>query len=477
MHIAVVGSGPTGFVSSKKLLERGYRVTIIDTALEESDKHYNSPENTQNQKLFFGSNLPYRQFLFGPKIYNLNAKTSTSFAAGGLSLVWGATMLPFASKDLVKWPMDFSKLEPFYSEISGWIPIAGRSDQLSSIYNDFISRDAVISSQRVVKMLETISSSQDLCYGFSRLAVETGTYEKSGCYYCNNCLSGCPGSFIWTSQNSNSHIPRINLRVINVEENEGKVYLSGLDSSGKLISNLIFDKIFLAAGPVESFRILANSRLVGTETFLQDSTFFQLPMLISRKYRNVKPNSFGLSQVFIRVELEKPDTSVFYQLYDFSEDLFERVRSTSFIMRIVPRFLLRAMMKNLMIGVGYLTSSFSPQLKMEYLDNGDVIVSSQANKEVKALSKKVVKVANLKLSNNLKRFGIYPLGLFSRFSPPGTGVHYGGWLPMGVDCDLLGRPSKSKNIHVVDSSILPSIPAGPITFTIMANALRITSSA
>jgi len=44
---------------------------------------------------------------------------------------------------------------------------------------------------------------------------------------------------------------------------------------------------------------------------------------------------------------------------------------------------------------------------------------------------------------------------------------------MGSLSDNLGRPRRSKNIHIVDASILPTIPPGPITFTLMANSRRI----
>ena len=46
-------------------------------------------------------------------------------------------------------------------------------------------------------------------------------------------------------------------------------------------------------------------------------------------------------------------------------------------------------------------------------------------------------------------------------------------LSMGENANLLGVPNGCTNIHVVDSSVLPSITAGPITFTVMPNAMRI----
>jgi choline dehydrogenase-like flavoprotein len=109
-------------------------------------------------------------------------------------------------------------------------------------------------------------------------------------------------------------------------------------------------------------------------------------------------------------------------------------------------------------------------------NQGEVNVSSPDQNGERKSRNNFIKSANTNLFNSLKRYKIFPLKIFCKKLEPGSGVHYGGWLEMGVRSDLLGRPFGTKNIHVVDSSVLPTIPAGPITFSIMANALRITSS-
>jgi choline dehydrogenase-like flavoprotein len=63
---------------------------------------------------------------------------------------------------------------------------------------------------------------------------------------------------------------------------------------------------------------------------------------------------------------------------------------------------------------------------------------------------------------------------------PGRGFHCGGSLPMraqpgNFESDCLGRPSGWSRVHVVDSSVLPTVPATTITFSVMANAHRIAS--
>jgi choline dehydrogenase-like flavoprotein len=45
--------------------------------------------------------------------------------------------------------------------------------------------------------------------------------------------------------------------------------------------------------------------------------------------------------------------------------------------------------------------------------------------------------------------------------------------PTGFASDTLGRPAGLTRVHAVDSSVLPSIPATTITFSVMANAHRI----
>ena len=476
MNIAVIGSGPTGYVCVRRLSELGHKVTLIDTSLVEEDEYVELEAQFKNEKLIFGSNLPYRGFPYGPRTFHDSVKTFSSFTEGGLSQIWGATMLPFSSIDMCKWPINFSDLEPYYRELSNWIPIAGKSDQLSLIYNDFISRDNFIPSQRVLRVLENIGNLDNLVVGNARLAVETGSINSEGCYYCNNCLDGCPGSFIWTSFGKIPAVALRGTRVLKVKEEANKVILEGIDKFGNLISGLRYDKVFFATGPIESFRILANSELVNSEATLKDSAFFYIPIYMSRKYRNIKENSFGLSQIFIRLEDKYSQAGVFYQFYDYSESLARRFKNLNKLTKIIPGFLIKMILKKFMIGIGYLDSNFSPKINLTLGKQGEVYISSPNHNSERKFRDNIIKSANTNLSKSLKRYKIFPLKIFCKKLKPGSGVHYGGWLEMGIRSDLLGRPLGTRNIHVVDSSVIPTIPAGPITFSIMANALRITSS-
>ena len=45
--------------------------------------------------------------------------------------------------------------------------------------------------------------------------------------------------------------------------------------------------------------------------------------------------------------------------------------------------------------------------------------------------------------------------------------------PGELESDLLGRPAGLKRVHVVDSTVFPTVPAPTITPTIMAMSYRI----
>jgi choline dehydrogenase-like flavoprotein len=47
--------------------------------------------------------------------------------------------------------------------------------------------------------------------------------------------------------------------------------------------------------------------------------------------------------------------------------------------------------------------------------------------------------------------------------------------PSRFESDRWGRPYGFERVHVVDATVFPSIPSGPITISVMANAHRIAA--
>jgi choline dehydrogenase-like flavoprotein len=478
MKVAVIGSGPSGWAVFEELKDMGHDVTIIDAGLEEKDKSDNSIDKDSmktNKKLYFGSDLPYRDFPFGPIHRKSKVNPISSFSQGGLSLVWGATMLPYSSSDTKNWPFPISDLTPFFSKLSKLIPISGVKGDVGENSEAFVSRRSIFPSQRIVRMLEKYNSKsyKKNIIGISKLAVETGALDKPGCYYCNKCMTGCPSNYIWSSKGKFVENKIINIRVLEIKESNDAVFVSGVNKHGEEVRDLCFEKVYLASGSVESFRILANSDLVQKEVTLQDSATFFLPIFSSRKLGKPKLSSFGLSQLFIKILGSANSHPSQYQIYEYSEDILRRAREANFMGRIIPKSILRIILKKMLIAIGYLDGKQSPSIQMRLASDGSVELSLFNSGVTLNQRNRFIKKSILDLKNELTSLGAFPISFLSVISKPGEGVHSGGWLQMGKGSNLLGVPLGCSNIHVVDSSVLPSIAAGPITFTVMANAMRI----
>src|SRR5262249_50577190 len=106
--------------------------------------------------------------------------------------------------------------------------------------------------------------------------------------------------------------------------------------------------------------------------------------------------------------------------------------------------------------------------------NGRLDLSVLKNETVSEKIRKILR----KLSGHKSRLKAIPLKLLIRIAKPGRGFHTGGTFPMTQDpqcfqTDVLGRPTGFHRIHLVDATVFPDIPSGPITLTVMANAYRI----
>lgn len=94
-----------------------------------------------------------------------------------------------------------------------------------------------------------------------------------------------------------------------------------------------------------------------------------------------------------------------------------------------------------------------------------------------------VKVATRALMRLAPRFRALAVPVLAQASMPGAGNHTGGSFPMRAtpkarfDTDMLGRPQGCSRLHLVDSVVMPSIPATTIALLMMANADRIASLA
>jgi ferredoxin len=439
-----------------------------------SDLKNTSFKKSTNRKLLFGSDYPYRPFPSGPVNIQDGSNLHSSFSSAGLSLVWGATMLPFSNQELDSWPIDSIAMHREYEFLSSKIPISGRNDSLDSNYYPYISTQEMLPSNRFLQILENFNRSipSRVNLGSARLAIQTKTNNQEGCIYCNRCLNGCPTDRIWHAPKiARSNIKYVEkIRVMEIDRRNSNFYLKGLffDSEYEILGP--YDKVYIGAGNIESFRILATSGICESSATLQDSSTFFIPFFVHYNYPTSDKSNYSLSQLFCSVNYDKELNSQI-QLYDYSEDLINRAKKISRFLEFLPDRFLKIPLQRMIVGIGYLDGTLSPRISMNLKADGGVNLS--VKNEDLSQSKFHVNNVVKQLALEFKELGIYPIKFLTQSAEPGEGVHSGAWLPMGIKSNELGSPSGFDDIHIIDSSVLPHIPAGPITFTVMANSARI----
>jgi ferredoxin len=167
-------------------------------------------------KLAYGSDFAYRDADEHLGTYYDGVGLRPSLARGGLSNVWGATLVSFLDGDLGEWPFKLSTLAPHYSavlRITGLAACQDRLEELFPLYANDLTE--LRPSQQGQQLLETMERNQQalaragIRFGRSRLAVRGNLPPaQEGCVYCRLCIYGCPYGYIYTSSDTVTRLLR-----------------------------------------------------------------------------------------------------------------------------------------------------------------------------------------------------------------------------------------------------------------------------
>jgi choline dehydrogenase-like flavoprotein len=519
----VVGSGPAGLSAAVTLIAAGQRVTMLDAGIDLerenrealsrlSARHFEQwdPADVMRlkgglpasvggipQKLVYGSTFPYRDAERELGIVRTGVDLSPSFAVGGLSNVWGAAVLPYREADFASWPIDLEDLEPSYEAVLRLFDLSQSHDGLAAHFPLYsAATDALRPSRQAEEFLadlepnRTLLSQRGVLFGRPRLAVRaSGRDGSSGCVYCGLCLHGCPYGLIYSSRQgleplrthpAFSYVPDV--VVERVAEESGRVHVLGRSRTTGSPVRYEGERVYLAAGVLPTARILLTSlEAYAHRIEMRYSQYFLFPFLRYRKVPGVERERLHtLAQLFM--ELDVPEVSphlVHLQFYTYN-DLFQAtLRHLLGPFYHLSRFALRELLGRLLVVQGYLHSADSPgiSIHLEKAPSGQrarLVVTGQRN----AATRQTVRRAVRHLHRNRALLRGVALGYLVRLSAPGGAYHNGGTFPMrsrpgAFETDVLGRPAGLGRVHIVDASVLPSLPATTITLTVMANAHRI----
>ncbi|MBI4848389.1 MAG: hypothetical protein HY808_07435 [Nitrospirae bacterium] len=449
-------------------------------------------------KFLFGSSFPYiADEEFG--LSQRNTKCTASYAQGGLSNVWGAAVLPYAEDDFAGWPFSLAEMEPHYKAVAQFMEIAGGDDDLQ-VRRPFYAppNGPVALSQQAQFLLENMRQNQERLkskgfrFGRSRLAVRTQPdLDNRECQLCAQCLTGCPyGAIYSSSQSLSSLLNRKNFHyrqgyiVVKVTDNADGVCIVAHDLRSSANVNLTGKRVFLASGTLSTVKVAAASLELSTiELKLRYQPYFLLPLLSYRNFKRVEMERLHtLAQIF--AELNRPDISpypIHIQLYTYNEMMKHKLRQVLRRFSDLSSFIQPFILGRLLAIQGYLHSNCAEGILLQASwqgVNGKVKMSLQSQSE--AVVRNIIAHVVWELALNSNSIGAFSLIPLLKIGVPGDGNHIGAVFPMKRDpedweSDIYGRIRGWQRIHVVDASVMPTLPAPTLTYTVMANAHRIAS--
>jgi choline dehydrogenase-like flavoprotein len=509
MPVAVIGSGLTALACTNALLRRGAAVTVLDAGMTLDAPTAKAVERlrslstgdwpvadaqwvTRNpslengwvpQKLAFGSEYVFaRKHKAVPMEGNHHA--SPTLALGGFGNVWGAAVLPAAPEDTAAWPIQPKDLAPSYGAVFDWLPLSGEEDRLANVFPLF-SRKCVplqrsADAAMLLRDLDAVGP-DTLIHGRARMAV-----AAPNCRYCGHCLSGCVYQALFNPAHAFQRLQREAridyqpgwvLKTVTEESSKVRVTVRRLDSAER--DDFIFDRVFIATGAINSTRVVLESLgLYGCPVVFREAQRFVTPVLRVSGAPVAWPKTNTLASVFIEMRVSGlGDNWMHVQLSGMNEFIAHKLR------RIHGRWTRRftdPVERRLMVGLCALHSDHSAGLRAVLLPgvNGqearirlDEIGQSRARRARRRAVSTLARVAP-RFRSIIAAPAVLPI-------PTGASNHIGGTLPMRwkpfgpLESDLLGRPAGWQRVHVVDSSVLPTIPATTTALPSMANADRI----
>ncbi|MCM2305123.1 MAG: GMC oxidoreductase [Elusimicrobia bacterium] len=498
----VVGSGPSGVAAASALLDAGRPVLMLDIGREleperrRSSRSFRFSGKTEAgddpaRKLVFGSAYPYLSDREAGLIQK-GTKCLASGGKGGLSAVWGASVLPFRDEEIADWPFPAAALHDHYEKTGAILDISGAADGLAERFPFYAPpRPPLNASLQARAVLERFSSGAEalkaagFAFGRARHAV-----DSAACEYDGTCLSGCARGAIWNAARAVEALKkrpgfeyRGGVRVLSIEERPDGVRLHVAREGA---SRAVHDgaKLFLACGPLATARLVCGSFGAPAEGLpLLSQPYFVLPLLLDRDVPGAPEERLHtLAQVYL--ELDDKEVSkhlVHLQIYGHNEVIADRLDRAAawagpFSGAVAGHFAPR-----LLAIQGYLHSGEGIPVTITAEGRGEDCRLTVKAGDASATKAAVGRVA-AKIARHSADLGFAPLSFLRKVGLPGEGNHAGGSFPMkkapaAWQTDPLGRLHGHERVHLVDSSVLPSLPASTFTYAVMANASRIASEA
>ncbi|GAA1203306.1 GMC oxidoreductase [Pseudonocardia alaniniphila] len=518
----VVGSGPSAAAVALALSEHpGQQVTVLDLGgrLDEERRTvrdrlasadpadwqprdldvvtaqvpWNDPLSAVPQKRTFGSAYPFHDLgqlrgISGTPGTNLHVASS---AYGGFSIVWGAQVMPFSRSTFDRWPVSWEDMEPHYRAVLGEVPLAGDDDDLAELFPLLRPTSGLPPlGPRAAAVLRRYERHRDalrargVTVGRARLA-----FRARECVRCGLCMSGCPYQLIYSAaQTMDRARARPGVRVLDgllverIGQESGQAVASCRDVRTGQRSEFRADRLFVGAGGLGTTRLVLGSLAAPPRRLeLAESAQYLVPFLSARPVadpRGPGVRDFTLNQfnVLLHFDGEGYTTSQVH-CYPYNPAISDAL--PGFLRRRWAAPAARELLRRLSVGFGYLPSWASPPITVVSRPGASGgLPELELGRDESAERPELLSRALRRLVRAAPSLDLWPLLTHVSLSGAGKSYHFGGAFPHrdgqgATATDVWGRLPYWDRVHLVDGSVLPSVPSTTFTLTVMANAHRI----
>ncbi|MGN6734204.1 MAG: GMC oxidoreductase [Candidatus Binatia bacterium] len=429
-----------------------------------------------------------------------------SFAQGGLAQAWTGGVYPFNSSELGQYPFHYNDIKPYYSEVAKRIGISGANDDLSRFMpvHDHLLSPLRLDEHSALLLAEyakykSFFNSKLRCYfGRSRIATLTAAKsERKACSYLGRCLWGCPTEAFYTPSITLRQCQAFSnfrydpgLHVSHFKFNAKRQITSLVTKSldGREKQDLPLDKLVLAAGTLSSSKIFLQSIYEGTGEIvklrgLMDNRQILIPFVNLKMIgRPFNPGSYQYHQIAFGLEGNKPA--------EYLHGLVTTLK-TALIHPIVQKLPLDlktaiVLFRNLHAALGLVNLNvFDTRRDENFITLEEVNRTSEKVLKINYVPPSTESMLIREVLRKVKALlwklkCIVPPGMI-HVRPMGASVHYAGTIPMSQNNRSLTTSDYCQshdfnNLYIVDGSTFPFLPAKNITFTLMANAVRVAES-
>jgi choline dehydrogenase-like flavoprotein len=407
-------------------------------------------------------------------------------AKGGLANAWGAGVYRFTERDLTGFPINAGELRPFYKELTAHIGISGENDDLAAYFerDDALQPPLRLSAffdgmLRRYESHRALFERERVTIGRSRLAVLTQPHRGRSAYEYGNLEFFRPHDpAIYTPAYTVDEMIRageVDYRggklVTHYRETEDgvEVYSHDLATGGDEMHRA--RNLLLGAGALNTARIVLESnrdyetRLPALDNAMACIPFFQ----VSRIGAALAIEDTSLAQLNLVAEDE-----------EFGEPLQGSLYGTTGPLRSDVLFSLPLSFRANLAWTKYLAPAMG-LLMLFYPGRGGAasFVRLRPAGELEAeFTPEPPHAVERRLIRLLRKMGYVTHAALIQRPGGGAGLHYAGTLPMQerparYQTDSSGLLSGTRRVYIVDGAWVSRLPAKNLTFTIMANALRI----